>query len=277
MEAMILAAGEGTRLRPLTDTLPKALVRVGGRPLLERVLEYLAQAGARRVIVNVCHHQDQIRAWVRERPPGGVEVVLSPEPGGPYDTGGGLFAARHLFRQATPFLLHNVDVLSTIPLDGLMVTHREAAGGIGDRLVATLAVRDRESRRALLFDEEGLFGWENRGSDRAPEGARRVREPVGEVRRLSFTGIHVVEPHIFQLTPRRGTFSIITLYLELAAAGYRILPADVSRHPWIDVGTPERLAEAERVVGSVNGGSGGSYPDPPHGGEGGDRAGNPAP
>lgn len=94
------------------------------------------------------------------------------------------------------------------------------------------------------------MGWENRGSDRAPEGVHRVREPRGAVRRLSFAGIHVVEPRIFALSQRRGTFSIITLYLELAATGFRILPVEVSEYFWIDVGTPERLAEAGRDRGN---------------------------
>ncbi len=271
MEAMILAAGEGTRLRPLTERIPKALVEVGGRPLLSRVLERVVGAGARRVVINVHHHQEQIRYWIREQAPPGVEIALSPEPGGPYDTGGGLFAARPLFREPGPFLLHNVDVLSGIPLAGLVREHVAAGGaavagtpgapsgpvaGQGggpvaagpEPPIASLAVQEREANRALLFDGQGLMGWENRGSDRAPAGAHRVREPVGRVRRLSFTGIHVVEPRIFELSQRRGTFSIITLYLELAAAGHRILPLDVTARPWVDVGTPERLREAEELV-----------------------------
>jgi len=248
MEAMILAAGGGTRLRPLTDTIPKALVPVKGRPLLEWVMERVTGAGVGRVVVNICHHEEQIRRWVEARPAGGPEIALSPEPGGPYDTGGGLFAARHLFREPTPFLLHNVDVLSGVPLDGLWAAHSEEGSQLGEKLIASLGVQEREARRTLLFDEEGLMGWENRGSDRAPEGVHRVREARGAVRRLSFTGIHVVEPRIFALSQRRGTFSIITLYLELAAAGFRILPVDVSAYPWIDVGTPERLAEAGRMV-----------------------------
>ncbi len=290
MEAMILAAGKGTRLAPLTDSVPKALVRVGGRPLLEWAVERVVAAGASRIIVNAHHHEEQIRAWVRGRPPGGPEIVLSPEPGGPYDTGGGLFAAAPLFREPTPFLLHNVDVLSGIPLADLVARHREAAARCGEPVVASLAVQARETGRALLFDDLGLMGWENRGSDRGLEGSlgdgeegrrvreespwvreesrrvreesrrvreesprgreesRRVREPRGEVRRLSFSGIHVVEPRIFGLSARRGTFSIITLYLELAAAGCRILADDVSAYPWIDVGTPARLEAAEGMA-----------------------------
>ena len=248
MEAMILAAGGGTRLLPLTETLPKALVEVGGRPLLARVLDRLQEAGVSRVVVNVHHHEDQLRAYLRDRAPKGVEVAVSPEPGGPYETGGGLFAAAPLFRENRPFLLHNVDVLSDIPLAGLLEGHGRAADLHGHGLVATVATQDRPARRRLLFDDRGLMGWENRGSDRAAEGREVAREPLGEVRALAFTGIHVVEPRIFGLSDRAGVFSIITLYLELAAQGFVVSPLDVSQYRWLDVGTHGRRAEAERWV-----------------------------
>ena len=249
MEAMILAAGGGTRLRPLTDDVPKALVEVGGRPLLGWVMDRITGAGATRIIINTHHHQDQILAYLEQHATEGIEVAVSPEPDGPFDTGGGLFSAAPLFRERGPFILHNVDVLSTIPLGGLVARHTTAGAGKGDPPVASLAVQTRESNRSLLFDDEGLLGWENRGSDRAPEGAHRARASIGEVRRFSFTGIHVVEPRIFDLSERKGTFSIITLYLELAAQGYVLQPIDVSDYAWLDVGTPERLNEAEGRVG----------------------------
>lgn len=252
MEAMILAAGKGTRLQPLTRRLPKALVEVGGRTLLSRVLERVVGAGARRVIINIHHHESQIRDFLREAMPPGVELALSPEPEGPYDTGGGLFAARDLFQETTPFILHNVDILSGISLDGLLEAHRTAAGDLSGGVVASLAVQEREARRSLLFDEDGLLGWENLGSDRAPEGRREVRVPVGQVQRFAFTGIHVVDPRVFDLTSRRGTFSIIDLYLELAAGGHRIHPLNVTGDPWIDVGTPQRLREAEAMLAGMD-------------------------
>jgi NDP-sugar pyrophosphorylase family protein len=110
-------------------------------------------------------------------------------------------------------------------------------------------VQARDSNRQLLFDELGLLGWENRGPDLATHASHRVREPVGTPKRWSFTGIHVIEPKLFGLSDRAGSFSIITLYLELAQRGYSILPIDVSAHDWIDVGTRERLAEAGRAAG----------------------------
>jgi N-acetyl-alpha-D-muramate 1-phosphate uridylyltransferase len=249
MEAMILAAGGGTRLRPLTDHVPKALVQVGGRPLLAWVMGRLAEAGATRIIVNTHHHQHQIRSFLETHAPGGVELVLSPEPEGPYDTGGGLFRAAHLFLESTPFLLHNVDVLSSVHLRALLAEHARAGSLREGRVVASLAVQDREARRRLLFDDVGLMGWENRGSDRAPVGRQEVREAVGPVRSRSFTGIHAVEPAIFRLGRRTGSFSIVDLYLELAGQGWIIHPVDVSEEEWIDMGTPERLQEARARYG----------------------------
>ena len=241
MEAMILAAGLGTRLAPLTDTIPKALLVVRGRPLLAHVMDRLVAAGATRLIVNTSRHGGQITRWLEEHPPG-VEVLISPEPDGPYDTGGGFLAAGRLFRRDGLILLHAVDVLSRIPLERLLARHRLARERLGNPVLGTLAVQDRPSSRRLLFDEQGLMGWENR----AAGGSRRVREPAGPVRDFAFAGIHVVEPEMLELAERTGTFPIVELYLDLAARGYRIEPADISAHAWQDVGTPERLREAER-------------------------------
>jgi len=248
MEAMILAAGAGTRLRPLTDTIPKALVQVGDRALLGLVMHRLLELGVDRVIINTHYHEDQIVEFLDTEVPAEVDIAISPEPDGPYDTGGGLFAAAHLIRDDRPFLLHNVDVLSQIPLAALLAAHSEAKPRWDGKLIATLAVQTRNANRQLLFDDMGIMGWENKDSDRAARGLHQVRDPVGELRRYSFTGIHVVDPKIFSLSDRDGTFSIITLYLELAAQGYVVAPSDVSEYEWIDVGTPERLAEANRLT-----------------------------
>jgi NDP-sugar pyrophosphorylase family protein len=244
MEGMILAAGAGTRLGNITDQTPKALVEVGGRPLLGWVMESMVAAGVNRIIINTHHHERQIRDFVRGACPPEATFVFSPEPDGPYETGGGLFHAAPLFREQRPFLLHNADVLSTISLRNLVEGHQDAREALGDRVIASLAVQARPSRRVLLFDDLGLMGWENRGSDRAPDGRSQVRDPVGKLRRWSFTGIHVVDPAIFGLSARTGSFSIISVYLELAEAGRIIQPIDVSADEWFDVGTPERLDEA---------------------------------
>ncbi len=239
MDAMILAAGLGTRLRPLTDRLPKALVPVHGKPLLGHVLDRLVAAGATRVVVNTCAHADQIARWAAANTPPGVEIALSHEPGSPLDTGGGLVHAAPLFKEGAPILVHAVDVLSQIPLQALLADHRAARGRLGDRLVATLAVQDRPSRRRLLFDDEGLMGW------RGQAGERRVRPPAGPLRDFAFAGIHVVEPALPGLSQRGGTFPIVDLYLDLAERGYLVRPMDVTGQEWLDVGTPQRLEEAE--------------------------------
>lgn len=248
MEAMILAAGLGTRLRPLTDTIPKALVPVRGRPLLSHVIDRLVAAGVTRILVNTCHHAEQVSDWLARHAPPGIEIALSPEPDGPYDTGGGLLAAAPLFREQGPILLHNVDVLSEIPLDELLAVHRAAREASAGKVLASVAVQDRRSNRQLLFDAEGLMGWENRGPEGVVVASQQVREPVGQVRRWSFTGIHVLEPAIFGLAERTGRFSIVSWYLDLARRGYTVQAVDMSACRWLDVGTPERLAEASAQV-----------------------------
>ncbi len=247
MEAMVLAAGAGTRLRPLTNRLPKALIEISGRPLLAHVLDRLVEAGATRIIVNCHHHEHQITDFLERHAPTGIDIVVSPEPEGPYDTGGGLFWAAPHFHEKTPFLLHNVDVLSRIPLDELLAAHRRERDGAGEQVIASLAVQARNSSRQLLFDTQGLLGWENRGGSGAVVESRLIREPVGELTRSSFTGIHVLEPDVFRLSERTGSFSIITLYLELAAQGSLILPVDMSGFAWTDVGTHERLVQARET------------------------------
>ena len=246
MEAMILAAGLGTRLGAVTEVVPKALVPVGGRPLLRWVIDGLVAAGVTRIVINTHHHEGQIRTFLEGLRIDGVTFALSSEPDGPYETGGGLIAASPLFQGKHPFLLHNADVLSTIPLGEVLAQHLAAKTSQKNRIVASLAVQDRESRRALLFDDAGLLGWDNRGGEGTERARHEVRETIGPIRRMAFTGIHVVEPAIFKLTDREGSFSIITLYLELAKAGWVIQPLDVSDEEWFDVGTPERLEEARR-------------------------------
>jgi NDP-sugar pyrophosphorylase family protein len=235
---MILAAGLGTRLRPLTDHTPKALLDVGGVPIIERVARRLIEAGADRLIVNTAHLAQQIEDFVRARDGFGVETVFSREDPGPLETGGALLAARAHFRGDAPFLLHNADILSAIPLGEMYAAHAAA----GDPL-ATVAVLDRPTSRRLLFDDRGLLGRtdEGKGLD------LRVRPPAGEVHAVPFAGIHVISPRIFGLLTERGAFSILDPYLRLAADGERILPFRVDGHAWIDIGRPEQLEQARQT------------------------------
>jgi NDP-sugar pyrophosphorylase family protein len=236
---MILAAGLGSRLRPLTDHTPKALIEIGGVTILERIARGLVAAGADRLIVNAHHHAEQIAqsATLLSRELG-VEVLASPEEKEPLDTGGGLAHAEPLFRKEGPFFLHNGDIVTNIDLPGLLAAHR-ATGAL-----ATLAVGHRETTRFLLFDDRGLYGWENVARDTE----KTCRPSSGDKRRFPFAGVHVISPEIFGLITESGAFSILDVYLRLSAEGQAILPHDVTGALWHEIGDPERLARAREVL-----------------------------
>lgn len=233
---MILAAGLGTRLRPLTDHTPKALLSVGGVPILERVARRLIDAGADRLVINLHHLGEQIRDYVLRHDGFGVEVRFSDEPEGALETGGGVLRAAHLFRGDAPFFLHNADILTDLPLAGMYRLH------LSERPLATLAVMARPSRRYLLFDDEGLFGRVDEG-----KGVRiEARTRVGQEERLGFAGVHVIDPAFPSRLVETGAFSILDPYLRLVGEGERILPFRIDDHRWLDIGKPEQLAEAQR-------------------------------
>lgn len=231
---MILAAGLGTRLRPLTDRIPKALIEVGGVAILERVARALISAGADRLVINLYHLGDAIREYVRGRDGFGVEVVFSEEPEGALETGGGVLKAAGLFCGGEPFFLHNVDILSDVPLVEMYHEHERG------RALATLAVMERESSRYLLFDDVGLFGRVDEG-----KGIRiEARERVGEEKRLAFGGIHVIAADFPARLTERGAFSILDPYLRLVGEGERIAPFRIDGRRWIDIGKPQQLEAA---------------------------------
>lgn len=236
MDAFILAAGLGTRLRPLTDEIPKAMVEVGGRPLLDWVARRLVEAGADRIVINVHHHADRIVEFVDEEGGFGVDVRVSREEGRPLETGGGLLHAAPHFRRDAPFFIHNSDIITEIDLTGLYAAHEADP----DALV-TLAVGGRESNRYLVFDNRGMSGY---GNDATGERVV-VRESVGEVRHLPFAGIHVADPTLLDRITETGVFSIIRTYMRLAREGARIAPFDIGDDAlWLEVGTHERLERA---------------------------------
>lgn len=237
MDGMILAAGLGTRLGPLTAVMPKAVVKVGGVPVIERVARRLIDAGADRLIINTHHFGGQIVDFVRSRSGFRVEVAFSHEPDYPLETGGGLKAAAHLLRRDQPFFLHNADVLSDVPLDRMFAAHQTRAS------LATLAVMSRPSSRQLLFDDGGLLGRTD-----ARKGVRiEARPAVGHVIERAFSGIHVISPDFLDLITEDGAFSILDSYLRVVGEGHRIDSFDVEGSMWIDIGKPEQLAEAERM------------------------------
>ena len=239
IDGMIFAAGLGTRLRPLTDTIPKALVRVGGVPMLERVALRLIDAGADRLVINAHHHADQVVRFVEERDGFGVECRVSVEEGEPLETGGGMRRAWELghFRGDRPIVVHNADVLTDFPLADLLESHHSM------NALATLAVMDRDKSRALLFDHDGLCGAV--GRDGAITMARSAR---GELQHLGFCGVHALAPELLPRITESGVFSIVWTWLRLVGEGAIIRAHRIDGSRWIDVGSPEKLAEANEAV-----------------------------
>jgi NDP-sugar pyrophosphorylase family protein len=236
MKAMILAAGLGTRLRPLTNDRPKALVEVAGRTLLEITLNRLRGFGINEVIVNVHHFADLVVEYLRAHDNFGMEIEISREDD-LLDTGGGLKKAAPFFLRDCgdePFILHNVDVLSSIDLGEMVKVHR------AQDALATLAVQQRESSRQLLFDEQGqLCGRQTEGD----ESAEIVR-PSAQMQALAFCGIHVISPRLFSGMQEEHGFPIIAAYLRMAGEGANILGSRADQYYWRDLGTDASLKRA---------------------------------
>ena len=232
---MVFAAGVGSRLQPLTDHLPKALIEVGGRPLLGLVLDRLIRFGVDSAVINVHHEPDQIEAWLKTGP---IPVAISREPD-LLDTGGGLKKAAPLLAGSDPFFIHNADVLSAIDLSALYTQHVESGA------LATLAVQPRPAGRALLFDRSGrLAGWEE-----APGGRREwAGPPSPDVERLGFCGIHAASPALLSRLTESGAFPIVSAYLRLAREGADIRAFRADDVFWRDVGSPEKLEAVRRLA-----------------------------
>jgi NDP-sugar pyrophosphorylase family protein len=249
MKAMILAAGLGTRLRPLTDNRPKALVEVGGRTMLEIALRRLRAFGVREVIVNAHHYAEMILEYLEANDNFGMRIEVSREEV-LLDTGGGLKKAAHFFLEDAgslqePFILHNVDVLSTIDLEHMIRFHAEQGA------LATLAVQDRETSRYLLFDEQGqLCGRRSGRAPMAEDGRAELVRSAPEVQALAFSGIHVISPRLFAKMEEEGAFSIITAYLRLAAREEKILAFRADASYWRDLGRPESVMQAAQDMSS---------------------------
>jgi NDP-sugar pyrophosphorylase family protein len=242
MKAMILAAGLGTRLRPLTDDRPKALVEISGRTLLEITLSRLRKFGVSEVIINVYHFADMIVEYLKRNDNFGMRLEVSREEE-LLDTGGGLKKAAWFFKDSgghsgkeTPFILHNVDVLSTIDLERMRQTHFET------RALATLAVQDRETSRYLLFDERRELCGRRADRDQPPELVR----PAQQMQTWAFSGIHIISPRLLAMMIEDGAFSIITTYLRLASQGEKILAFRADEYYWRDLGRPENLEQAAK-------------------------------
>lgn len=235
MKAMIFAAGLGTRFKPWTDQHPKALALVNGHSLLERNIRYLQSAGIKDVLVNVHHFSEQIRHAIIVQDGWGSNISISDESDEVLETGGGLKKAADFFDQE-PFLLMNVDILTDLDLKGMMAFHRK------EKPLVTLAVTDRKSSRYFLFDQASrLVGWRN-----TQTGEEKISYSCSQMYPKAFSGIHLVSPDIFSLFDRQGKFSIVDVYLDLAAA-HPILGYDHSGSKLIDVGRPESVRLAETL------------------------------
>ncbi len=237
MKAMVLAAGLGTRLRPLTNDRPKALVEVAGKTLLEITLARLREFGIREVIVNAHHFADMLAHYLSANHNFGMRVEVSREE--PLlDTGGGLKNAGWFFQgDDEPFVLHNVDVLSTIDLREMEESHRKSGS------LATLAVQDRKTSRYLLFNNQLQLCGRRAGQD-------EIVRPGTPLSPLAFSGIHILSPRIFPLMKEEGVFSIIDVYLRLAGNNEKITGFRADEYYWRDLGKPESIAQAEADIRS---------------------------
>lgn len=266
---MIFAAGLGTRLKPLTDTMPKALVRVGGEPLIKRVILNLAAAGVERIVVNVHHFAEQIIDYLKDNNNFGLDIRISDETAGLLETGGGIKKAAPLFDPAAPILIHNVDILSNVDLREFYqvasrsekgkVKSEESEGGSEngkvkseksnccDAVDAVLLVSWRKTKRYLLFnDDMKLVGWTNieTGEVRSPYPELNPKE----CRMYAFAGIHALSPRLLKMMDEfPDRFGIIDFYLK-ACATHNIKGYVKDDLKLMDIGKLDTLAQAEEFL-----------------------------
>lgn len=235
---MILAAGLGTRLRPLTANKPKALIDIGGITLLEIAIRRLKKHGVKELVINVHHFADQIEYFLHQKGNFGITIHLSDERQQLLDTGGGLKKAAHWLKEQ-PFFLVNADVLTNMHFGKMWAAHQQSEA------LATLAVRQRQSSRHLLFSQDGqLVGWQNNRTDE-----RRMSRDLSleACTAWAFSGIQIVDPALFQFFLPVERFSMIDVYLQAAReATIRAYPHDMD--VWLDVGKPPAVREAESLL-----------------------------
>jgi NDP-sugar pyrophosphorylase family protein len=235
MKAMLLAAGLGTRLRPITDSIPKALVDINGRTLLQINLEKLKSYGFNEVIINLHHFPEKIRAYLKEHQNFGLDIEFSFEEQ-ILNTGGGIKKASWFLKDKQPVLVHNVDILSDIDFTQLLKFHND------HKSLATLAVSKRDTGRQLLFDEfDKLMGWENQATGEQ----KFVKSEITILQRFAFSGIQIISPAFFDLITEEGSFPIIDTYLRLAATN-NIIAYKHDPENWFDVGKINELESIKK-------------------------------
>ncbi|MBO7576653.1 MAG: nucleotidyltransferase family protein [Bacteroidales bacterium] len=238
MQAFVLAAGLGTRLKPLTNNKPKALVEVNGQPLLKITIDKLIKQKVTRIVVNVHHFADDICHYL-DSLKWDAEILISDERQQLLDTGGGLKHAASLFGKNEPILIHNVDILSHIDFGEALAYHSYSKN------IATLFVSNRKTTRYLLFDNNRqLIGWEDIKS-----GEKKwSNHPTSEYTPLAFSGISIIQPELTDLLPEEvHPYPIIPAYLEIAKT-HRIRDFIHNSNDWLDVGKPETLAQAQQWI-----------------------------
>lgn len=238
---MIFAAGLGTRLRPLTNDRPKALVEVHGKTLLQHAIEHLKSFGITDIVVNIHHFGEKVLEVLTQHQNFDCNIIISDERAALLETGGGLKKAAPHFKEEATVVVYNVDVLSNINLHNMLDYHNQ------HQALATLATRKRESSRYLLFNEnQTLCGWTNTKTNEL----KKVREAT-ITNRYAFSGIHIIHPKLLTLMTQDGKFSITTTYLALANQ-HKIVAYPHDKDYWFDVGKPERLDAATQFLASIS-------------------------
>lgn len=241
MKAFILAAGNGTRLKPITNHKPKALVEINGVTLLERNIRRLMRFGFNDIIINVHHFADQVIHFLKEKENFGINIEVSDESNSLLDTGGGLMKASWFFDAKESFIVHNVDILTDIDLADIYQKHKYS------NVLATLAVRNRKTSRYLLFDKQNhLVGWKNANTNQV---IMAKSSPLN-LNQFAFSGVQVIHPHLFKQVKLKGRFSLIDMYLSLAKHNH--IAAYIHDHThWIDVGKEDMLQQAEKIADEI--------------------------
>jgi NDP-sugar pyrophosphorylase family protein len=240
MKAMIFAAGLGTRLRPLTNDRPKALVEVKGTALLEITIKKLIHFGVTDIIINIHHFPEKIQDFLRKNDNFGIRIVTSHEVEKPLETGGGLKKAAWFFDDDKPFFICNADILSNINLKKMYDAH------VASEAMATYAIQMRDTSRYMLHNTEGVMcGWMNIKTKTVRMG--RHAENLGM---FSFSCFHVVNPAIFKTTPSEEFFTIIEWYLNICNQ-HKVMGYRHDDDLWCDIGSPQTLAEAENIIDAL--------------------------
>jgi NDP-sugar pyrophosphorylase family protein len=241
MKVMIFAAGMGTRLRPITDKIPKALVEINGIPMLEHLILKFKHIGFNEFVINVHHFPDQIIDFIKKKSNFNSKIYISDESDMLLDTGGGLLKAKELLNDTTSFMIYNVDIFTDIdPLKLIEFHHNNKA-------IATLSVRNANASRKLFFDENNfLCQWKNFQSNET----KQSRNPKGEMKAFAFNGIHIIDSNMFKLITETGKFSIVDLYLRLAREN-QISAFESPFSFWYDLGKPETILQVEKELYNI--------------------------